>query len=144
MDTRSFVYSIISSKTGMKNISDTQKLRDDLGLDSLDQLQLIMQIEDEYRLPEITSEKMSVIQTVGDLINVIEATDTKPMIIKNNTPSLKLCTIKANVPYCKITEKKCDKLHPTMGIRNFSDCSPERCKIAKNVLKIMSETQKTK
>jgi acyl carrier protein len=144
MDTRSFVYSIISSKTGMKNISDTQKLRDDLGLDSLDQLQLIMQIEDEYRLPEITSEKMSVIQTVGDLINVIEATDTKPMIIKNNTPSLKLYTIKANVPYCKITEKKCDKLHSTMGIRNFSDCSPERCKIAKNVLKIMSETQKTK
>ena len=44
----------------------------DLGADSLDRLELIMVIEDQFALSEITDEDLDQIETIGDLIRLIE------------------------------------------------------------------------
>lgn len=147
MDAREYVYSIIKSKTGLDNFSDKSNLRNDLGLDSLEQLELAMQIEDKYKLPEIIGEKISKIETVGDLINVIEATDTKPMISTATfyaTQKPALYTVKNGVPFCKITEKPCTILRTRSGIINPVACNASKCRIVKNIEKMLKEIEKTK
>lgn len=47
-------------------------LQDDLGADSLDVVDLLMSIEDEFDI-EIPDEEIEHIRTVGDLVNYIEA-----------------------------------------------------------------------
>ena len=47
-------------------------LQDDLGADSLDVVDLLMSIEDEFEI-EIPDEEIENIRTVGDLVNYIEA-----------------------------------------------------------------------
>lgn len=53
----------------LKNETD---LQDDLGADSLDVVDLLMSIEDEFEI-EIPDEEIENIRTVGDLVNYIEA-----------------------------------------------------------------------
>ena len=45
---------------------------DELGLDSLDNAQLIISIEEAFNLPETTSEEMASIVTVKDVKDLIE------------------------------------------------------------------------
>jgi acyl carrier protein len=47
-------------------------LQDDLGADSLDVVDLLMSIEDEFEI-EIPDEEIENIRTVGELVNYIEA-----------------------------------------------------------------------
>lgn len=47
-------------------------LQDDLGADSLDVVDLLMSIEDEFEI-EIPDEEIENIRTVGDLVNYIES-----------------------------------------------------------------------
>lgn len=49
--------------------SDT-KIADDLGADSLDLVDLLMSVEDEFGI-EIPDEDVETIQTIGDLVNYI-------------------------------------------------------------------------
>ena len=53
----------------LKNDTD---LQDDLGADSLDVVDLLMSIEDEFEV-EIPDEEIENIRTVGDLVSYIEA-----------------------------------------------------------------------
>ena len=53
----------------LKNETD---LQDDLGADSLDVVDLLMSIEDEFEI-EIPDEEIENIRTVGDLVSYIEA-----------------------------------------------------------------------
>ena len=53
----------------LKNETD---LQDDLGADSLDVVDLLMSIEDEFEI-EIPDEEIENIRTVGDLVNYIES-----------------------------------------------------------------------
>ena len=53
----------------LKNDTD---LQDDLGADSLDVVDLLMSIEDEFEI-EIPDEDIEGIRTVGDLVNYIES-----------------------------------------------------------------------
>lgn len=53
----------------LKNDTD---LQDDLGADSLDVVDLLMSIEDEFDI-EIPDEEIENIRTVGDLVSYIEA-----------------------------------------------------------------------
>ena len=46
----------------------------DLSADSLDFVELVMNIEDTFRLPEIGEEEIRSIQTVGDLVEYVEKT----------------------------------------------------------------------
>ena len=54
-----------------KITADTD-LQEDLGADSLDVVDLLMSIEDEFEI-EIPDEEIENIRTVGDLVNYIEA-----------------------------------------------------------------------
>ncbi|MBQ7339968.1 MAG: acyl carrier protein [Clostridia bacterium] len=52
-------------------ISRDQELVQDLGADSLDAVEIIMNIEEEFNI-EIPEEEASKIKTVGEIIDVIE------------------------------------------------------------------------
>ena len=54
------------------SIKPETDLQDDLGADSLDVVDLLMSIEDEFEI-EIPDEEIENIRTVGDLVSYIEA-----------------------------------------------------------------------
>ena len=49
---------------------DESKTLKDYGLDSLDMVELILELEDEYKI-KFTDEEMTSLQTIGDLVNAI-------------------------------------------------------------------------
>ena len=56
-------------------LTDDSRLRDDLGADWLDRLELIIAIEDQVAGIEIDDVVVDQIDTVGDLMRVIESVD---------------------------------------------------------------------
>jgi acyl carrier protein len=57
---------------GAKQVTDEAHLGDDLGLDWLDQLELMILIEDEFAGVEFSDAAVHEIEVVGDLIRHIE------------------------------------------------------------------------
>ena len=53
------------------NIQETSSIADDLGADSLDVVDLVMAIEDEFSI-EIPEDQVENIKTVGDIVKYIE------------------------------------------------------------------------
>ncbi|MBQ6602358.1 MAG: acyl carrier protein [Eubacterium sp.] len=53
------------------SITEDTNLKDDLGADSLDLLELVMALEEEYSL-EIPAEELTDIETVGDVIDYLK------------------------------------------------------------------------
>ena len=45
----------------------------DLSADSLDQVELTIDIEDEFELPEVSEEDLTKIVTIGDLVDYVQA-----------------------------------------------------------------------
>lgn len=68
------VKTILTEQLHLTNIDITPdtKIMDDLGADSLDILQLLMTIEEEYGI-EIPDEKLASFVTVQDIVNYLEA-----------------------------------------------------------------------
>lgn len=64
---------IISDQLGVKmeNITKEASFKDDFQADSLDMVNLTMEIEDEFAI-EITDKVAATLQTVGDVVNYIE------------------------------------------------------------------------
>lgn len=56
-----------AEKVGMES-----RLAEDLGADSIDAVELIMNIEDEFKI-QVSDEQAQSIKTVGDLVKYIEA-----------------------------------------------------------------------
>ena len=54
-----------------KEIKPTARLADDLGADDLDQVEVMMRLEDEFRI-EIPDQDAEKLKTVGDLVNYIK------------------------------------------------------------------------
>ena len=54
------------------SLANDTNLQDDLGADSLDVVDLLMSIEDEFEI-EIPDEEIEHIRTVGELVNYIES-----------------------------------------------------------------------
>ena len=52
-------------------ITEETSFKDDLGVDSLDLLELVMAFEEEYNI-ELTPEELEGIQTVGDVLDYIK------------------------------------------------------------------------
>lgn len=73
METREKVIDIIENKLGAKreNIVDSASFTNDLGADSLDTVELIMEFEREFgiNIPDNQAEKIA---TVGDAIKFVE------------------------------------------------------------------------
>ncbi len=57
-------------KEGVEITADS-RIKEDLGADSLDVLQLLMAIEDEYGV-EVPDEKLAEFSTVGDVVGYLE------------------------------------------------------------------------
>ena len=55
-----------------EKVVETASFRDDLGADSLDVVELVMELEDEFDM-EISDEDAEKIATVGDAIKYIES-----------------------------------------------------------------------
>ena len=53
------------------SITETSSITDDLGADSLDVVDLVMDIEDEFSV-EIPEDQVENIKTVGDIVKYIE------------------------------------------------------------------------
>jgi len=53
-------------------VQDDVKLRDGLGVDSLDVMEVVFEVEERLKI-EIKEEDMKGIQTVGDVLNMVEA-----------------------------------------------------------------------
>lgn len=59
-------------KVSEDKITMESKIKDDLGADSVDILQLLMTLEDEYGI-EIPDEKLVRFNTVGDIVEYLES-----------------------------------------------------------------------
>ncbi|CEH32030.1 acyl carrier protein [Aneurinibacillus aneurinilyticus ATCC 12856] len=73
-DTFDRVKKIIVDRLGVdeSEIKEEASFKDDLGADSLDVVELVMELEDEFDL-EISDEDAEKITTVGDVIKYIQA-----------------------------------------------------------------------
>lgn len=73
-DIKSKVISIIVDKLGVEEseVNDTASFTNDLGADSLDTVELIMEFEKEFNIA-IPDDQAENIQTVGDAVSYIEA-----------------------------------------------------------------------
>ena len=56
----------------VRRVTDEAHLRDDLGADWLDRLELMMAIEDQFAGVEITDADSDQMEVVGDLIRFVE------------------------------------------------------------------------
>ena len=67
------VRQIIAEQLGVKKeeVTDTAKFVDDLGADSLDTVELVMALEEEFGI-EIPDEEAEKLVTVGDALRYIE------------------------------------------------------------------------
>ena len=61
------------SDIDLTDIETTSKLEDDLGLDSLDALEIATELEIAFDLEEIPAAKLQVFETVGDVVQYIVA-----------------------------------------------------------------------
>ncbi len=57
-----------------KSITEDTNFLQDLSADSLDFVELVMNIEDSFGLPEISEDEIRTIQTVGDLVEYVTRT----------------------------------------------------------------------
>ncbi len=60
-------------KTGDKEITEDSRIKEDLGADSLDILQLLMTIEETYGI-RVPDESLAGFKTVGDVARFLEGT----------------------------------------------------------------------
>jgi len=75
---------LLEADTGEKyaNLDDTTNLREGLGLDSVDVVSVVSQIERQYRI-RLTHQELETLSTVGDVLNLLE---TK-LVALPNTPA---------------------------------------------------------
>lgn len=69
------VKELISEQLDVKadDITEASNIQDDLGADSLDVVDLVMALEDEFDI-EIPEDQVKNIKTVGDIVKLIEDT----------------------------------------------------------------------
>lgn len=65
---------LLENETGAQRLDlpDTLGLREELGLDSVDLVSLVMQVECQFRV-RLSSEELAQLKTVGDLLNLMQA-----------------------------------------------------------------------
>lgn len=73
-DTFERVKSIVVDRLGVEagEVTMEASIKDDLGADSLDIMDLVLELETEFKM-EISDEQAEQISTVGDVVNFIKA-----------------------------------------------------------------------
>jgi acyl carrier protein len=74
MDSLAALVKILRKVTGIKAVNITEKtsFHDDLGVDSVDMTELIMELETELNV-EISDEDVEMVKTVGELIVILDS-----------------------------------------------------------------------
>jgi acyl carrier protein len=69
---RKTLVELVEADTGEKapNLDDGVKLRDDLGLDSVDLVSIVSQVERQFRI-RLSHEELEKIVTVGDVLDLL-------------------------------------------------------------------------
>jgi acyl carrier protein len=70
---RQALIELVEQQTDVRydNLADEQNLRDSLGIDSVDLINLVMQVEDRFKI-RIETEEMMPLQKVGDLLDLLQ------------------------------------------------------------------------
>jgi len=70
---RNTVIELLESDLGQtfEKLEDGQKLREELGLDSVDVVSVVSQIERRFRV-RLSTEELQTLSTVGDVLNLLE------------------------------------------------------------------------
>lgn len=65
---------LLEADTGEKypDLSDEKKLREELGLDSVDVVSVVSQIERQYRI-RLTHQELETLVTVSDVLNLLQS-----------------------------------------------------------------------
>jgi acyl carrier protein len=71
---RQTLMELLEADTGEKyeSLDDSKKLREELGLDSVDVVSIVSQIERRFRI-RLSQQELEVLVTVGDVLNLLEA-----------------------------------------------------------------------
>ncbi len=72
------VKNLLASQLGIKpdRITEKSRILEDLGADSLDLVELLMTLEDEFNVT-VSDEDALKLKTVADIVRIIEATNKK-------------------------------------------------------------------
>lgn len=72
------VKNLLANQLGIKpdRITEKSRILEDLGADSLDLVELLMTLEDEFNV-NVSDEDALKLKTVADIVNIIEATNKK-------------------------------------------------------------------
>ncbi len=72
MDDFTALYEILEDTLGLdrNEIQEEKKLREDLGADSVDMLQIFVAMEEEYKI-ELDTDETEHVLTIGDLMQII-------------------------------------------------------------------------
>jgi acyl carrier protein len=70
---RQILVELLEADTGEKypDLQDDQKLREGLGLDSVDVVSIVSQIERRFRI-RLSQQELEVLVTIGDLLSLLE------------------------------------------------------------------------
>ena len=65
--------SIISEQFGVEldSVTENTSFEEDLGADSVDLVELVMAMEDEFKIGEVGEEELASLSTVGDCVNFL-------------------------------------------------------------------------
>jgi acyl carrier protein len=71
---RQTLIELLEADTGEKypDLDESKKLREEMGLDSVDVVSIVSQIERRFRI-RLTQQELEVLVTVGDVLNLLEA-----------------------------------------------------------------------
>jgi acyl carrier protein len=71
---RQTLIELLEADTGEKyqGLEDSKKLREEMGLDSVDVVSIVSQIERRFRI-RLSQQELEVLVTVGDVLNLLEA-----------------------------------------------------------------------
>ena len=71
---RQTLVELMEADTGNQfdNLQDTSKLREELGLDSVDVVSIVSQVERKFRI-RMTQEELMTLVTVGDFLNLLQS-----------------------------------------------------------------------
>jgi acyl carrier protein len=71
---RQTLIELLEADTGEKypDLDENKKLREEMGLDSVDVVSIVSQIERRFRI-RLTQQELEVLVTVGDVLNLLEA-----------------------------------------------------------------------
>ena len=76
---RQTLIELLEADTGEKypDLDDSKKLREELGLDSVDVVSIVSQIERNFRI-RLTHQELTTLVTVGDVLNLMETKINSP------------------------------------------------------------------